>query len=330
MTAYFLGVDIGGTKSHALIADETGRAVGFGEAGPGNYEDVGYDGLAATLAIVTQRALADAGLGLEQIAGAGFGIAGYDWPSQREPHLAAIRPLGFDYTRFELVNDTIIGLLAGAPAGWGIAIVAGTRANCRGRDQQRREGRLTGYGLRFAEVAGGLEMVGKAVQAVALEWTRRGPATSLSRYFIEETGARNLEDLLEGLSLERLKLEATAAPLIFQAAAEGDVVALDIVLWAGRELGSLAVGVIRQLGFESLEFDTVLVGSLYQGSPLLVEAMRQTIHTVAPGAHFSPLTAPPVVGGVLLGLEQAGLDAPARREALIQSTVKLLVARSNQ
>ena len=171
-------------------------------------------------------------------------------------------------------------------------------------------------------------MVGRTIQAVALEWTRRGPVTSLSRYFIEQTGARDLEDLLEGLSLERLQLEATAAPLVFRAAAEGDVVALDIVLWAGRELGSLAVGVIRQLGFEALEFDVVLVGSLYQGSPLLVEAMRQTIHTVAPGARFMPLTAPPVVGGVLLGMEQAGLNAPTRRETLIQSTVELLAARS--
>ena len=34
MTRYYLGVDIGATKSHALIADETGRVVGFGAAGP--------------------------------------------------------------------------------------------------------------------------------------------------------------------------------------------------------------------------------------------------------------------------------------------------------
>lgn len=327
MAAYFLGVDIGGTKSHALVADASGRAVGFGEAGPGNYEDVGYEGLAATLALVTQRALADAGITKEQIVGAGFGIAGYDWPSQREAHLAAIRPLGLNQARLELVNDTIIGLLAGAPSGWGIAVIAGTRANCWGWDQQRRMGRLTGYGWRMAEVAGGLELVGKAVQAVALEWTRRGPATRLTQAFIAFTGARDIEDLLEGLSLERLHLDAAAAPLVFRAAAEGDLVAIETILWAGRELGSLAVGVIRQLNFETLEFDTVLVGSLYQGSPLLVEAMRQTIHTVAPGARFMPLSAPPVVGGVLLGMEQAGLDAPAWRETLIQSTVELLSAR---
>ena len=42
---YFLGVDIGATKSHALVAEEDGRAVGFGEGGSGNYETVGWDGL---------------------------------------------------------------------------------------------------------------------------------------------------------------------------------------------------------------------------------------------------------------------------------------------
>ena len=35
---YFLGVDIGGTKSHALIADENGQAVGFGQAGAGRID----------------------------------------------------------------------------------------------------------------------------------------------------------------------------------------------------------------------------------------------------------------------------------------------------
>lgn len=38
--------------------------------------------------------------------------------------------------------------------------------------------------------------------------------------------------------------------------------------------------------------------------------------------------APPVVGGVLLGMEQAGLDAPALRETLIQSSMELLSTRS--
>ena len=46
---YYLGVDIGGTKSHALLSDEDGNALGFAEAGPGNHEVVGYAGLRQVL-----------------------------------------------------------------------------------------------------------------------------------------------------------------------------------------------------------------------------------------------------------------------------------------
>ena len=37
---YYLGVDVGGTKTHALIADEAGQALGFATGGPGNWEAV--------------------------------------------------------------------------------------------------------------------------------------------------------------------------------------------------------------------------------------------------------------------------------------------------
>jgi hypothetical protein len=86
----------------------------------------------------------------------------------------------------------------------------------------------------------------------------------------------------------------------------------------------MANGVIRQLGFETLAFDVVMAGSFFAGSPLLAEAMGETIHPVAPGARLVRLDAPPVVGGVLLGIEQAGEDPLAVREALIVSTRGIL------
>jgi len=322
VTRYFLGVDTGGTKSHALVADDLGRALGFGQGGPGNPESIGYDGLAEVLRLIVQEALAAAGITEDEIAGAGFGIGGYDWPSQREPILRAIHPLGLKAS-LEIVNDSIIGLLAGAAEGWGVAVVAGTSCNCWGWDRARREGRMTGFSW-LGEAAGGGELVLKAIQAVALEWTWRGPPTRLTQAFVELSHTRDVEDLLEGLTIGRIHLGAAAAPVVFQVAAEGDPVAGELILWAGRELGSMANGVIRQLGFEALSFDVVLAGRFFNGSPLLAETMRETIHALAPGARLVRLTAPPVVGGVLLGMEQAGEDTLALREAVIQSTLEML------
>jgi len=131
-------------------------------------------------------------------------------------------------------------------------------------------------------------------------------------------------DLLEGLYLGHYTLTATAAPLVFQAAADGDAVAQAIIQWAGRELGSLAVGVIRQLGFEHIEFQVVQIGSVFNGSPLLGETMMAAIHEVATGARAVRPTVPPVVGGVLLAMERAGIDYLPLRPTLIASTAAVL------
>ena len=124
-------------------------------------------------------------------------------------------------------------------------------------------------------------------------------------------------------------LDASLAPLVFEVAAQGDAVALDAIRWAGRELGELANAVIRQLEFEALEFDVVLVGGMYQGGPLLIEPMRATIQALAPRARLVRLTAPPVVGAVLLGMEQARVDASRVREALLDSVGEAGTATSS-
>jgi len=313
---------VGATKTHALVADEAGHALGFGESGPGNHELVGYEGLTCALQNAVSAALEMAGKVTSQIAGAGFGIAGYDWPSEREATLEAIRPLGIE-APIEIVNDTLVGLLAGASEGWGVAVVAGTGCNCWGLDRSRRAGQVTGHSTWMGEGAGASELVWYAMSAVSRAWSRRGPLTRLSRAFVERCGARDTDDLLEGLCLGRYELEADAAPLVFQVAREGDEVAKEAIAWAGRELGGLAVGVIRQLELEALDFEVVLVGSLYDGGPMLIEPMREVIHQAAPGARLVRLTTPPVIGGVLLGMEQAGQRTPGLREKLIESTAAL-------
>ncbi len=325
---YYLGVDIGATKSHALIADESGRVVGFGAGGPGNYEGVGWDGLERTLHSITRSALKSAGITPVQIAGAGFGVAGYDWPSERAPTLDAIGTLGLDCP-VEAVNDAIIGLLAGSRQGWGIAIIAGTGENCWGMDHQRHYGRMTGNSLFMDEYGGAQTIVFKAIQAVARQWGQRGPVTELSSVFLQQTGASTLDDLLEGLGTARYQLGADIAPLIFQVAEEGDKVAIDVIHWAALGLADMVNGVVRQLSFEDEDFDVVLIGSVFKGGPLILDPMQAAIREVASGAQFVRLKAPPVVGGVLLGMEQVAVDGYVLREKLIESSIKIFEEKMN-
>jgi N-acetylglucosamine kinase-like BadF-type ATPase len=322
MTHYFLGADVGSTKTHVAIADEAGRILSLGESGSGNPDGVGYEGLRHTLELATRSALQQAGLTIDQIAGAGYGVSGLDYPAQKLPTLDVIKSLGLR-APIEAVNDALIGLVAGATDGWGIAIVSGTGCNCWGWDRDRRQGQVTGCGWQMGEYAGSAELVFRAVQLVAYEWTRRGLATQLTPALIRYVGATDVVDLLHGLTAGRLTIDASAAPLIFEVAARGDAVAIDLIRWAGCELGELAKAVIRQLDFAALEFDVVLLGSMFNGGPLLIDPLRASIAELAPRARLVRLQTLPVVGAVLLGMEQAQWPiTPEIRAELERTAVK--------
>ena len=322
---YFLGIDTGATKSHALIADENGRALSFAQGGPGNWEGVGWQSTRDVLEKIIIQAAESADIELVQISAAGFGLAGYDWPEDRQPHVEIIQSLLGSGIPFELVNDAFIGLLAGSKQGWGVAVGAGTSCNCYGRDQQGKIGRAAGFGSWFGEYAGAGELVSQAVRVIADAWAKRGPETVLTDTFIKLTGAKDATDLLAGLTRGRYQLSAAAAPQVFATAAAGDMVANDLIRWAGQGLGNLALGVIRQLQIQDKSFAVILSGSFYHGSPLIQEAMEEVVQREAPGARLIRLQADPVIGGVILGMEQVGLETTTVRPALIESFNTLLV-----
>jgi len=317
---YFLGVDIGATKTHTLIVDETGRALGFGESGPANHETVGYEGMFKALHSGLEQALRGAGLTKADITGAGFGVAGFDWPSEYADTDSTIKRLGLN-AKYKFVNDAVPGLVVGSDQGWGVVVVSGTGSNCRGWDRERkREGRVTGHGVLMGEGAGATELMHRCMQLVGYAWSKRGPMTKLGDAFVEHVGAKDLEDLIRGYTTGDFSLGAEAAPIVFRVAAEGDVTARDLIYWAGCELGEMANAVIRQLEFENLAFDVVMTGSMFEGGEMLIGPMRETIHKLAPKARFVRLTAPPVLGAVMLGMEASDFEVtPLIRKTMIDT-----------
>ncbi len=305
--AYFLGVDVGGTKTHAIVADHDGRVVGFGRSGPGNPEGVGPDGFLAALSEATAQALAPAGLSLNDLAGAGLGIAGYDWPEDLPLMLDTLAQLGLTCPH-RVVNDAVPGLVIGARDGWGVSVISGTGCNCCGWDRDhQREGRVSGHGWLLGEYAGSSELVFRAMQLINYAWIKRIGPTALTAAFAAHVGATGEFDLIAGYSAGRYAIRSDAAAVVFRVAAEGDAQALALVDWAGQELGEMVKAVVRQLDFQALDFDVVMAGGMFAGGERLIDSLRRTVVDFAPGARLVRLIAPPVLGAVLIGMEQAGL-----------------------
>ncbi|MCX6058692.1 MAG: hypothetical protein NTW69_11145 [Chloroflexi bacterium] len=320
---YFLGIDVGSSKTHALISDETGACIGFGKAWGGNHQGVGYDGLKNVLKESLDQARKMACVSADQIAGAGFGVAGYDFLSDRVPHLEAIASLGLSCP-VEVVNDGANGLFAGATGGIGVNVTSGSSNNCRGRNKYGKEGRIVGNGASFGEYGGAIEIVQRGLQFVNYAWINRIPPTVLTKTYMNALGAKDEMDLMEGLSTEQYHLFPFLALEVINAAKAGDSAARDILHWSGQELGWLAVSVARQIEMENDEVEIIQSGSVFEAGEIITNPMRDVVMKHLPKARIIRLDGPPVVGAVILGMEQVHFDGYAVRKKMIQTAKEII------
>ena len=320
---YFLGIDVGSSKTHALIVDETGQCVGFGRAGGGNHQNIGYEGLEHVLTESFEGAKEMSGMNAVDITGAGFGVAGYDFPSDRAGHLQAIAALELSCP-VEVVNDGMNGLLAGATRGIGVNVTAGSSNNARGRGKNGQEGRIVGNGIAFGEFGGAYEIAARGLQMVSYAWIKRIPPTALTQIYIEALGAANEMDLVEGISNGQYHLFPYLSIKVVDAARGGDAAARDVAQWAGEELGWLAVSVARQIEMENDEVEIIQSGSVFDAGELITEPMCDLVLKHCPKAKLIRLDGPPVVGAVILGMEQVNFDGYVVRDQIVRTAKELV------
>jgi N-acetylglucosamine kinase-like BadF-type ATPase len=96
-------------------------------------------------------------------------------------------------------------------------------------------------------------------------------------------------------------------PLVFAEAEAGDPVADGIVARQVAEVVAMAGAAIRRLGLAGLDVDVVCGGGLFRrDAPAFLQRIRSELVRLAPAARLTQLTAPPVVGAALLGLDRLG------------------------
>lgn len=303
---YYLGLDGGGTKTYALLSDERGNVLGKGKSGNGNHQ-VNAARAAASIREAAFGAIADAGLGLEDIQHTYFGLAGADREADYQILHPMIRELGF--TKYTINCDTMIGLRAGTNRPYGVALICGTGTNAAGRNPYGEHYQCGGFDYMYGDFGGGGSLNIEVFRSVIRSWDGREQSTHLTPLLLKMLGYDNVETMFNDFLDHGKHVPTDAARLLFEAAALNDDVALEILHRQGVELGKSAVAVIRKLGMEKNAFDVVLAGSLLtrgdQGwmSPLIEQAVK----SVAPKAAIVTLATEPVVGAVWSAMESDGL-----------------------
>lgn len=297
---YYLGVDGGGSKTLAVVCDESGRIAGRAASGCGNHQ-LGVELAQRNIRAAVDDALRQAGIGKKQVVRSVFGLAGAD----READFRILRPMiaALDMGEHEIVCDTVIGLRAGTKQAHGVVVICGSGTNCYGINRQGEELQVGGFGYAFGDFGGGSDLAVEVFRSVIRAWEGREPFTLLSEPALRMLAMASEEEMFHHYLDHERRIPGDLAKLLFEVA-EHDETAQAILARQGRELGKAAGAVIRKLGMESDHFDLVMAGSiLTRGDNRYIRPhLDAQIREWAPGCELTVLTSEPVAGALLMAL----------------------------
>jgi N-acetylglucosamine kinase-like BadF-type ATPase len=298
-----LGIDAGGSKTVALLADAGGRVIREGRAGGANLRTHGELVVEKTLHQVIDQVLEGQS---EHPASVCLGIAGVDRQDDAATIRAVMRRLGFR-DRTLIVNDALIALVAGAGRPVGLVLVAGTGSIAYGANHRGVAARSGGWGPVLADEGSGYWIGRRALVAVMRHADGRGPRTTLTPRVLERLNLSRPDELVAEIyeGAERRQLVATLGPLVAEAGTEGDAVAAEILKDAAAELVLAAGSVVRRLDMRGDVFETFLSGGMFRSIPSLAEQVTRRFQEVAPRATVSLLDAEPAAGALALARAEA-------------------------
>ncbi len=229
-----LGVDGGGTRCRARLADCTGAVLGEGIAGPANIR-IGLEESVQSVCDAAGQCLAQAGASFGDPIVACLALAGAS-----EPREAAAAQTAFE-TRFRrvLVTTDAHAACVGAHRGEdGGVIVVGTGsigwAVCGGRSW-----RVGGWGFPVSDEGAGAWIGCEAVRRTLWAYDGRAAWTPLLRRVSQELGS-DPHAIVRWMGSARPRDFGRLAPLVLGHAGDADRAATEIVRLAGSHIDAIA------------------------------------------------------------------------------------------
>ncbi len=313
---HVLGIDAGGTKTIALLADADGRILSEGRAGAANLQTEGELEVEKILHTVIDRATDGREVTLAAVC---LGMAGVDRDDDGRIMRDMMRRMGYRSNTL-IVNDALIALVAGAGANRGVVIIAGTGSIVYGVSHHGIAARAGGWGPILGDEGSGYWVGRRALAAVMRDADCRGPRTVLTPLVLAHFGLPNPQALVPEIyhQPQGRRAIASLAAVVDQARAEGDLVAKEIMSRAADELALAAGSVIRRLEMRGEQFPILLAGGMLRESEWLSAEVRSRMAEVAPRSTVSLLTEEPAIGAVRLAIAQArgGVRVPPYVDAL--------------
>ncbi len=314
---YVIGIDGGGTKTAALLADMNGAVLAEATGGPSNFQMIGVDKAAEVLLGLVVDCLRKVQGEFEDIACVVAGLTGAGRQTDKDRMREGLRfyadqngrKLGLTIIESD-ARIALEGAFAGKP---GIILIAGTGSIAFAKDVEGVIHRVGGWGRTLGDEGSGYAIGRNGLNAVTNDLDGRGRHTKLTTLVAERFGLVNQERIIAAVYRENFDI-ASIAPLVLEAASKRDPVCVSLVRAAAVELSAHVRAMIPRVNSlrrkKNQKIPLSLIGSLAGGNNLLSKTLRRQISaTLKQIAVISPKSSPPY-GAVLMALEAHRVNAP--------------------
>ncbi|SEQ68780.1 N-acetylglucosamine kinase [Piscibacillus halophilus] len=301
-----IGIDGGGTKTKAVMADQKGHIYAVATSGATNPNSVSHSQLKKNIQSLfncLQDVHPDE---FEQVDFCFAGMAGVgEASSKNQLHdifTEIVQAYKFEY---KLYNDGINALFAGTLGEPGIVQIAGTGTITYGLNSLGEFHRVGGWGYLFDDQASGYDLGKQALSYVFQAYDGRGSQTILEHILLNHFQVRAVPDLIPTIYAHEKPREliASISQLVFEAYDSGDFVAGKIILEASEQYIKNINTLLKRAFQDELPSLISLAGGLFNRSDVFIPLIQKKINRSIP---IQKVRLEPVAGAVIAALKEIG------------------------
>lgn len=304
-----VGVDGGGTKTRAVLADENGEVLGDAIGAGSAVRRESVEESAGVIAGVIRDVIEQHAEAGERPRVVSVGVAGVGREPDRQALWDAL--LAHDLADDVMVQtDLEIALEDAFGDGPGVLLIAGTGSSAVGRSPAGGVSRCGGWGPVIGDEGSGAWIGRRALSVVSAAADGREPETALTGAILTAAEVTESAELIPWAARASTAQIASLAPVVMTVADSGDLRANSIISMAVEELVLHVRALARQLFMDERASVPVAFtgGLLRKGSPLR-KRLEHRLRAAVPGAQVQAAAVDAARGAVRAAIRQ--LSQPA-------------------